>query len=534
MGTSTSVSWFSSKLTNSLLSSSSSLPLADLGLMMGKSSRAGWGPGWSLVSPQQGGKCLGSVTVRQLGQTSCGAMDVAQVRSLEDWFRVALATSTRLEEGERGGARFRPVGSIETLTRHQAVAAEQLDGLSEASLEWAHWTEMVHQTWSLMGALWGRVDHLTGEESLETHDTSMTRREAVTRWLESVVGDKARRDLERAALSRSKVGGVIAELSRGDVSSACKSLQDGGDHRTALLASQLGGGGDTSKMMVEQLERWTEVRADQNISQERLKLFSLISGCPVWSSSSGPVNTCEGLDWPRSVASQLWYLTHPLASIPDAVHQFELAWRGTGPHGPYCTGPAPDYCSPAGTVLGSQPTSLDLRYLLLRLYCDRSTGLEELCDPSSHTEDRMDARIGWFVLRVLEVLGYRHISNSARERLHRDMASQAEGAGLWVWAVFVLQHIESPDRREEAVKAVIDRNIERCDEEAERSLVTDLGVPLQWIAASRATLAKSRHNHHDHVENLILARRWPEAHDVLVKEIAPDCIISQDYEYISR
>ena len=521
-------------LSNSFLSSQISLPLADLGLMMGKSSRAGWGRGWSLVSAQEGGKCLGSVTMSRLDQTSCGPMDSAQARSLEEWFRVALATSTRLEDGEAGGARFSAVGSIETLARHQAVAASQLDALSEASLEWARWTEMVHQTWSLMGALWGRVDHLTGEETVESHDISMTRRQAVTRWLESVVGDTARRDSEAAALSRSKVGGVMAELSRGDVSSACKSLQDAGDHRTALLASQLGGGGDTSRMMSHQLERWTEARADENISQERLKLFSLIAGCPVWGSSSGPVNTCSQLDWPRSLAGQLWYLTHPLASIPDALHEYELAWKGTGPHGPYCTGPAPEYCQSAGTVLGSQPASLDLRYLLLRLYCDRSTGLEELCDPASHTADRMDARLGWFVLRVLEVLGYRHISHSARERLHRDMASQAEGAGLWVWAVFVLQHIESPDRREEAVKAVIDRNIQQCDEEAERSLVTDLGVPLDWIAASRATLAKSRHNHHDHVENLILAKKWPEAHDVLVKEIAPDCIISQDYQYISR
>ena len=185
-------------------------------------------------------------------------------------------------------------------------------------------------------------------------------------------------------------------------------------------------------------------------------------------------------------------------------------------------------------MLGSQPPTLDLRYLLLRLYCDRSTGLEELCDPASHTRDRLDCRLGWFVLRVLEVLGYKHISHSARERIHRDMASQAEKAGLWVWAVFVLQHIETEDRRVEAVKAVIDRNIQHCDEHAEHSLLSDLGVPLEWIAASRATLARSRHNHHDHVENLILAKRWPEAHDVLVKEIAPDCIISQDYEYITR
>ena len=522
------------KLSNSYLSSARSLPLADLGLTMGKRTRAGWGRGWSLVSAGEGaGGVLGSVSVTRLGQTSCGEMDPAQVRSLEDWFRVALATSTRTTDSQTGGGcRFSPVASVATLTSHQAVAAQQLEGLSEASLEWAAWTEMVHQTWSLMGALWGSVDHLTGEEVLETHDISMTRRQALTKWLETVVGHQARQDMEAAALGRNKVGSVLAELSQGDVSSACKSLQEAGDHRTALLAAQVGGGGDTGKILTHQLERWTEVRADENISQERLRLLSLIAGCPVWGSTSGPVNTCSSLEWPRSLAAQLWYLTHPLASIPDALHQFELSWRGTGPHGPYCSAPAPQYSGV--TVLGSQPPTLDLRYLLLRLYCDRSTGLEELCDPASHTQDRLDCRLGWFVLRVLEVLGYRHISHSARERIHRDMASQAEKAGLWVWAVFVLLHIETEDRRVEAVKAVIDRNIQHCDDQAEQSLLTDLGVPLEWIAASRATLARSRHNHHDHVENLILAKRWPEAHDVLVKEIAPDCIISQDYEYITR
>ena len=246
----------------------------------------------------------------------------------------------------------------------------------------------------------------------------------------------------------------------------------------------------------------------------------------------GAVNTCSELDWVRSLAAHLWYLTHPLSSIPDALHEFELAWRGTGPSGHYATGPGPEYAG--SPVLGQAPATQDIRYLLLRLYCDRSTGMEAVCDPSSHTGDAMDLRMGWFVFRVLEVLGYRHISDSARERLHRDMASQAERAGLWVWAVFVLQHIAIPDKRKEAVQALIDRNIQDCDEETEQFLVSKLGIPVEWIAASRATLAKSRHDHRATVENLVTAGRWAEAHDVLVKEIAPDCIISQDYQYIDR
>ena len=103
----------------------------------------------------------------------------------------------------------------------------------------------------------------------------------------------------------------------------------------------------------------------------------------------------------RGLAAHLWYLTHPLSSIPDALHEFELAWRGTGPSGPYATPPGPEWAGPG--ELGVAPASEDIRYLLLRLYCDRSTGLEALCDPSSHTEDALDLRMGWFVFRVLEV-----------------------------------------------------------------------------------------------------------------------------------
>ena len=117
-----------------------------------------------------------------------------------------------------------------------------------------------------------------------------------------------------------------------------------------------------------------------------LFLTSHISGCPVWRGSSGAVNTCAQLEWVRGLAAHLWYLTHPLASLPDALHQFELAWRGKSDAGFYCAGPGPEY--DACPELGQLPQHQDIRYLLLRLYCDRSTGLEELCDPSSNTSDR--------------------------------------------------------------------------------------------------------------------------------------------------
>jgi nuclear pore complex protein Nup98-Nup96 len=420
---------------------------------------------------------------------------------------------------------------LDTLHSHAGEAARQVDELNETSLEWSQWVEYTNQVWDLMLALWGRLDDCTGEETVETHKITMARREAVSKWMERVVGRKTKEDMEKAALKKNLVGGVLANLTGGKVSEACKALQSGGDHRTALLVAQVGGGGEVSRMVQQQLERWTEVRADHNISQDRIKLLSLVADCPVWSSTRGPVNTCSSLDWVRALACHLWYLTHPLASTADALHQFEIAWRGVGADGPYCTAPAPSYLGQG--VLGQAPLATDIRYQLLRLYCDRSTSMENMLDPSSHTGDKLDSRMGWLVGRVVGVLGYRHITDQARDRLHRDTASQAERVGFWHWAVFVLQHIEDGSRRKEAIEAVLDRNIASCDEEKERFLVDDLGIPVKWVARARATLARAQGRPRDRVDNLLVAERWVEAHEVLVKDIAPDCIIGQEYRYLS-
>lgn len=131
---------------------------------------------------------------------------------------------------------------------------------------------------SLLVALWGRVEDVSGEENLETHDITMTRREAISKWLEEVVSPCAKRDIDKAFLNKKKVSGLIADLSRGNVSGACRGLQEAGDHRAALLAAQAGGGGEAGRLICQQLDRWTEVRADISIDKDRLRMYSLIAG----------------------------------------------------------------------------------------------------------------------------------------------------------------------------------------------------------------------------------------------------------------
>jgi hypothetical protein len=77
-------------------------------------------------------------------------------------------------------------------------------------------------------------------------------------------------------------------------------------NRAALLVSQAGGGGSAGRLVQEQLNRWMEVGADRHIDPGRLGLYSLVAGQAVHAATAGPVNTCRGLDWKRSLSLHLW------------------------------------------------------------------------------------------------------------------------------------------------------------------------------------------------------------------------------------
>ena len=117
----------------------------------------------------------------------------------------------------------------------------------------------------------------------------------------------------------------------------------------------------------------------------------------MWLSTNGAVNTYKSLDWKRAFAAHLWYLTHPLSSVSDALYHFEKAFLGTSAHGVYAAAPKPCYLEEDKPVViaGVEPDSClpqDVKYHLLKLYSDRSHSMEKMLNSSSHTPDQLDCR----------------------------------------------------------------------------------------------------------------------------------------------
>jgi len=471
-----------------------------------------------------------------------------ELSSLENWLQVAFENSER--NIEEGGPVFRPMESLSTLHTHYLEAYRQLQECTdEEQREKLHETK---HTWDLMVALWGKIneqqedndhkedmeednvrDRIQQVSNVEVHRETVARRVKFSAWLEQGVQPTSRRQIRGARERNDYLGRVRGMLCGGQVEEACEVLQKSGDHRTALLMAQLGGGGTTSRLVAQQLQQWTEVNADKHIAEDKIRLLSLVAGQPVHQGWNANVNTCSRLDWQTSLANHLWFLTHPLSSVSDTLRAFDAAWQGE--HA-YSSLPHPKYLEdPEGSVEPGNTNSspLDIKYHLIKLYSDRSHKLESVLSPTSHTSDLLDFRKSWLIYRVLESLGYRMAGSTCSDRLCTDFADQLEQLGLWDWAVFVLLHITNKVLREASVMRVLERRVtldtDQDGHTREDWVVTSLGVPAVWVARARAVLARSLGKHTVLAEQLLLAGDWNEAHKVIIAEIAPSAILAQNY-----
>ena len=320
----------------------------------------------------------------------------------------------------------------------------------------------------------------------------------MSKWLEKVTSDSIAQDLNKARSKDDHLYEVLTLLSGNRRLEACNKSQDKSDHYLAMLISLASGPNLTFGQLIQnQLERWQEGRADKFIDKKRLKLYSLLSGHPVWPGTEATINACEDLDWKRAFGFHLWYLTSPASSISDALNLYEEAFqKDTSQFGAYAQAPKPSYC-----LKHDQDQDLfDIRYHLLKLYANKAHSIESIVVPKSYTNQPLDFKMGWIVSEILRSLGYRHMAR--RVMHHMDFAAQLESMGLWHWAIFALLHLEDPSERAKLAREVLGRNVVPSDEEsAEREVFLQdrLGVPMAWIAEAKAVRACTDNNFGDQV-----------------------------------
>ncbi|KAM3600735.1 uncharacterized protein V6R79_001514 [Siganus canaliculatus] len=553
--------------------------LMDAGLFAGRSFRVGWGPGWTLAHC---GHRLSSSPGKQLEQQQL--MNKTDFSFLpkptrnkpltESPYKVVLeqlvglqplAVKTSEEEEEEAAAVLqRP---LEICLKHSTV------DITEASIcpliqpqpgvaalhEYAEWitdlkdkqgdadplTGYWSEVWTLCEALWGRLSLTDLEPDLEKpseYEQQLERRRTFSAWLSHGASGKVEEEVA-LAVKGCHTDAIFCYLTGNRISEACRLAQKEGDHRLSLLLSQAVGSQYCRDLLALQLADWNRMQTDCYLSEERLRIFTLLAGKPVWQSSDSLVNVCSELDWKRCVAVHLWFMLPPTASVADALAKYESAFQGASEAGRYACAPLPPYLETDPLDMDEEEDEeeskrplYDLCFHLLKLYSDRHYSLQPLLDPLTVTWERLDYRLSWHLWGVLQALHYSHLSSSRQGLLHTSYAAQLESAGLWHMAVFILLHIPDHTQRERAVREMLTLHcsLKETDEsvQRERFLTERLLIPEQWIHEAKATRARRDADRHQEALHLYRAGYWNQCHRLLIQHLASDCIINDNHDYL--
>ncbi|XP_026577423.1 nuclear pore complex protein Nup98-Nup96 [Pseudonaja textilis] len=394
--------------------------------------------------------------------------------------------------------------------------------------------------WRLCEALWGRLKELEGRlEEPSEYGLLLERRRAFSRWLSRTA---AHRIQEEVALRQNDAPAeaVFSYLTGKQISNACHLAQQSGDLRLSLLLSQLVGSQEVRELLALQLADWHQLQADGFIQDERLRIFCLLAGKPVWQlSEKRTINVCSQLDWKRSLGVHLWYLLPSTAPLSKALSVYEAAFQATPEGEGYACPPLPPYLEDSGYVAENDNAQRPLRdvcFHLLKLYSDRCYDLHQLLDPRSVTADPLDHRLSWHLWEALRALNYTHLSEQCQGVLNGSYAAQLEREGLWEWAVFVHLHTPNARTRERAVRELLNRHCKLLESpesgDKEAFLTRKLCVPPEWIYEAKALWAHREGDKAREALYLFKAGHWNRCHQLVVRHLASDAIINENYTYL--
>ncbi|KAM9319705.1 LOW QUALITY PROTEIN: nuclear pore complex protein Nup98-Nup96 [Gastrophryne carolinensis] len=534
--------------------------LADIALFMGRSFRVGWGPNWTLAH-------CGEVITESVSMgdaENAEGMDygfLPKPRSakalVESPFKIHLEKLSLEEKGKDLQSYLIP---LEIELKNSTVEAEACPRLVPnpgfaAIHDYAGWVGEAWQelsslepvikqwrlTWTMCKALWGQLQDL--EASLdETNEyvERLQRRKAFSHWLADTAAERIESEVVMYQKERA-IEAVFSYLTGCRISEACRLAQKSGDHRLSMLLSQLVGSQQLQELMTMQLEDWHKLQVDTFIQDERLKVYTLLSGIAVWQSSDKKsINVCTQLDWKRALAIHLWYMLPPTASIAQALQKYEEAFQESEEGLSYACYPLPSYLEDTNLSMDSDAFSSsiqrDVCFHLLKLYSDRSHDLRQLLDPRTITSDPLDHRLSWHLWMVLQALNYTHLSEKSQGLLHASYAAQLENVGLWEWAIFVFLHIPDDTIREFSVRELLNRHcsLRETPESLtkEKFLVEKLCIPAQWIHDAKAIRARREGDKHKEALYLLKAGHWNRCHRLVSRYLASDAIINENYSYL--
>ena len=373
------------------------------------------------------------------------------------------------------------------------------------------------------------------------------RRDRVTRFLSehilSTIGADELKKIEQV----SPLKAVLLRLSAYDVHGACELLKKSRNLRLLLLVSQLKGANEMFMSdMKAQIDAWRDQKSLSEFDCDIRTLYELCAGnVTVSQGREGPkvpvedraetftISTRYGLSWLQCFALGLFYgrqeknNSEGIGKIEDAVREFQARCdRGEEP---------------------TKPSENDVMWSLLKLYASQHdnaitapqfpAALSGLARPWDHT--------ALFAFQQACAANLTISTDTTKaDELSETLAAELSSQGDLASAIYALVHISSASVRKSLIQDLLDRfaaTLPGSDTATSDSgialwqrLTMDLKVPTAWVYMSKARYAASATNRGgDNVAELrylVAAESWDEAHECLVRRVAPALVVDEDYQ----
>ncbi|XP_059050286.1 nuclear pore complex protein Nup98-Nup96 [Achroia grisella] len=396
-----------------------------------------------------------------------------------------------------------------------------------------------YEVWKLCEALWGddlENDGVPGNDV----QSIVNRHKKLLEWFAEAVGEITDKELskttEAEAMDESDGHSrqVWSLVVAGRLLQACQLCVEKGDLNMAALISQAAGDPSFRSLVGRQLSLWRECGADGTISEWRLATLRLVAG-------RAGIHELRELDWLRALHATARYLSPQVPTLDKVIATYESFFKkGEADDEPVDLStleqdemgmkfPLPPYYGEYEftSKSGGGRRVVDLRYSLVRA---RSCQARPALQPAAAGPHPLDYTLcfllgTWFGNPTIESI--------------TGIADQLEACGLWHLAIQALAYHPNDIARGHLIRGVLGRHAPaRVDgddaEDAERlRLVRALQVPETWLRSAQAHRAHYMHLPAVEVEHLIAAEQWNAAHRVLLDELLPDAILSDNIQSIA-
>lgn len=408
--------------------------------------------------------------------------------------------------------------------------------------------------WQLAQILFDSQDPATDEQS--------KRKQILTQFWKSITTSQA---LEHAKSAKTAEEKAFAQLSSFDVWSATETLLKGGDPRLATMIAQIGANESTQRAIAEQINHWRDENDISEIPRDIRTLYELMAGntCVAkGKSGAGLENKAEtfniswkfGLDWRRAFGLKLWYGIGKEDSIAEAVELYKNDLSSYEEK----TRPVPWFVAAKAQTGWTDPRAgdrQDVLWGLLKLYAhhqalqfqdapsDSEIDVAAFLAPESISGNPLSACLSFQLYHTLlarsllprtdtssEEPGNTHFADTLAETLASQFSATPHTLDL---AVFTMMFLSSATARASSIKAVLTHHAGALGQSPElcphfHALTSALKIPAAWIYNAKAVLERSvTGDRAAQALNLLRAGETREAHEVLVRAVAPLCVIEE-------